>query len=324
MTAASAALRRLADLARRAGGGLLDAIYPPACLVCRRAIAEQGGLCPACWREIAFIERPFCERLGVPFDRDLGQPGLISLEAAAHPPVFARARAVARFDSDGARALAYRLKYRDRLELAEPIGRWMTRAGAELLAEADLLAPVPLHRRRLIARQFNQSAALAKVIAAEEIPERGRIPPSIQKHCDELGAADGIVVVHPNWWGQPPAILKGWIDRVIRPGRAYRFQEGDGGEGVPVGLLRARAAVVLNTSNTEAARERTVFGDPLEAIWRRCIFDLCGVPAFHRRTFTAVVASTSERRRAWIEEAQALCRHAFGPAAVVPPAHHLT
>ena len=162
------------------------------------------------------------------------------------------------------------------------------------------------------------------LIRAEEIPEEGPVPPSIQKHCDELGAADGIVVVHPNWWGQPPAILKGWIDRVVRPGLAYRFQEGDGGEGVPVGLLRARAAVVLNTSNTEAARERTVFGDPLEAIWRRCIFDLCGVPAFHRRTFTAVVASTSERRRAWIEEAQALCRHAFGPAAVVPPAHHHT
>ncbi len=167
MSAARTALQPLFDLARRAGEALVDVIYPPACLVCRRAIAEQGGLCPACWGEIAFIERPFCERLGVPFERDLGQPGLISLEAAAHPPVFARARAVARYDSDGARALAYRLKYRDRLELAEPIGRWMARAGAELLAESDLIAPVPLHRRRLFARQFNQSAALAQVIARE-------------------------------------------------------------------------------------------------------------------------------------------------------------
>ncbi len=167
MSAARTALQPLFDLARRAGGALVDVIYPPACLVCRRAIAEQDGLCPACWREIAFIERPFCERLSVPFERDLGQPGLISLEAAAHPPVFARARAVARYDSDGARALAYRLKYRDRLELAEPIGRWMARAGAELLAESDLIAPVPLHRRRLFTRQFNQSAALAQVIARE-------------------------------------------------------------------------------------------------------------------------------------------------------------
>ena len=158
------------------------------------------------------------------------------------------------------------------------------------------------------------------LIAAAEIPAEGPVPPSIQKHCDELGSADGIVVVHPNWWGQPPAILKGWIDRVIRPGVAYRFQEGDGGEGVPVGLLRARAAVVLNTANTSEERERTAFGDPLESIWKRCIFDLCGVPTFHRRTFTVVVASTREQRLAWIEEAKALCRKAFGPDARSQPA----
>ena len=78
---------------------------------------------------------------------------------------------------------------------------------------------------------------------------------------------------------------------------------------------RARAAVVLNTANTNEARERTAFGDPLESIWRRCIFDLCGVPAFHRRTFTVVVASTREQRLAWIEEAKELCRRAFGLAA---------
>ena len=73
--------------------------------------------------------------------------------------------------------------------------------------------------------------------------------------------------------------------------------------------------MVLNTANTKEERERIVFGDPLEAIWRRCIFDLCGVPAFHRRTFTVVVASTPEQRQAWIEEAKELCRRAFGLAA---------
>ena len=156
------------------------------------------------------------------------------------------------------------------------------------------------------------------LLAAEEIPERGRIPTSIQAHCDELRAADGIVVVHPNWWGKPPAILAGWIDRVFRPGQAYRFREGDGGEGVPVGLLRARAAVVLNTSNTPEAREQSAFGDPLEAIWRRCVFDLCDVRSFHRRTFAVVVASTREQRRQWIEEAKALCRNAFGKDAHAP------
>ena len=120
-------------LARRAGAALLDLVYPPSCLVCRKAVAAHGALCPDCWREIAFIERPYCERLGTPFEHDLAQPGLISLEAAANPPAFGRARAVARYDSDKARLLAHRLKYYDRLELAEPIGRWMARAGAELL-----------------------------------------------------------------------------------------------------------------------------------------------------------------------------------------------
>ena len=106
-------------------------------------------------------------------------------------------------------------------------------------------------------------------------------------------------------------MMKGWIDRVFRPGITYRFEEGDSGEGVPVGLLRAGAAVVLNTSNTEKAREQTVFGDPLETIWRRCVFDLCGVHSFFRRMFSVVVTSTPEQRAAWIEESKALCRTAF-------------
>lgn len=149
------------------------------------------------------------------------------------------------------------------------------------------------------------------VLTAGEIPESGTLAPEIEAHCADLRAADGIAIVHPNWWGQPPAILKGWIDRVIRPGVAYRFEEGDGGEGVPIGLLKATSAVVINTSNTPETREQAVFGDPLEAIWRRCIFDLCGVRNFHRRMFTTVVTSTREERVAWIEEAKRLCRDAF-------------
>ncbi|WP_036282747.1 ComF family protein [Methylocystis sp. ATCC 49242] len=161
------ALGGLPDLARRAGAALLDLVYPPSCLVCRKAVAQNGALCAACWSDIAFIERPFCERLGTPFERDLDQPGLISPEAAANPPVFHRARAVARYDSDKARSLAHRLKYYDRLELAGPMGRWMARAGADILSDADVLAPIPLHRLRLIARRFNQSAALANVVSRE-------------------------------------------------------------------------------------------------------------------------------------------------------------
>ncbi len=160
-------LLRALSAARRASAALLDLVYPPSCLVCRKAVAAHGALCAECWRDIAFIERPFCERLGTPFERDLDRPGLISLEAAANPRVFQRARAVARYDSDKARTLAHRLKYHDRLELAGPMGRWMTRAGAQLLAEADLLVPIPLHPLRLAARRFNQSAELARIISRE-------------------------------------------------------------------------------------------------------------------------------------------------------------
>ncbi len=118
-------------------------------------------------------------------------------------------------------------------------------------------------------------------------------------------------MVHPNWWGQPPAILKGWVDRVIRPGVAYQFLEGDSGEGVPCGLLAARTAIVFNTSNTDAEREQMVFGDPLETIWKNCIFDLCGVKDFHRQTYSVVVTSTLQQRLAWLDDVWAVVNRYF-------------
>ncbi len=148
----------------RLAGIALDTLYPPTCLACRAATDLHGALCPRCWSGMRFIERPYCERLGTPFEHDLGQ-GLISPQAMADPPVFARARAVARFEDGPARALVHRLKYSDRAELARPIARWMARAGAELLADADLLAPAPLHPLRLWRRRFNQAAALAAEVS---------------------------------------------------------------------------------------------------------------------------------------------------------------
>jgi putative NADPH-quinone reductase len=140
------------------------------------------------------------------------------------------------------------------------------------------------------------------ILPAEEIPEDTPLPPEIKKHCNELSKADGIIVIHPNWWGQPPAILKGWIDRVIRPGVAYEFPEDDKGEGVPNGLLKAKSAIVFNTSNTETEREKNIFGDPLETIWKNCIFDLCGVNNFYRKMFNIIVVSSEEQRKEWLKE----------------------
>ena len=144
--------------------------------------------------------------------------------------------------------------------------------------------------------------------------QSAHLPADVELHCREISTADGIIVVHPNWWGQPPAVLKGWVDRVIRPGVAYEFDEGDQGEGVPIGLLAAKVACVFNTSNTTPQREATVFGDPLEALWKRCIFDLCGVRSFHRETFSVIVTSTPEQRSEWLARVQEVMRHYF-PAA---------
>ncbi len=135
-----------------------------------------------------------------------------------------------------------------------------------------------------------------------EFAKGATLPAVIQRHCDEVSQADGIIIVHPNWWGQPPAILKGWVDRVIRPGVAYEFLEGDKGEGVPRGLLKAKCAIIFNTSNTESTREKNVFGDPLETIWRNCIFSLCGVPTIYRRMFNIVVTSSDAQRKEWLSE----------------------
>ncbi|HEV2570817.1 MAG TPA: ComF family protein [Beijerinckiaceae bacterium] len=156
-------LALLQGLFRHAAQQAIDIVYPPSCMACLIATQQSAALCAACWIKMPFVERPFCERLGTPFTHDLGQ-GLISPEAMANPPVYGRARVVARYEEGPARQLVHRLKYGDRVELAEAMGRWMARSGADLLEDADLLVPVPLHRRRLFSRRFNQAAELARVV----------------------------------------------------------------------------------------------------------------------------------------------------------------
>lgn len=121
-------------------------------------------------------------------------------------------------------------------------------------------------------------------------------------HQQEIKDADGIIIIHPNWWGQPPAILKGWIDRVLRENIAYTFAKGDSGGGLPIGLLKAKVGLVFNTSNTSEERENIVFGDPLQRIWKDCIFDFCGVTVFDRIMFRIVADSTSSERALWLNK----------------------
>ena len=133
----------------------------------------------------------------------------------------------------------------------------------------------------------------------------------ILKHRKEIKEADGIIIIHPNWWGQPPAILKGWCDRVLRSGVAYEFHEDDDGSGVPEGLLKAEVALVFNTSNTTEEREMNVFGDPLERIWKDCIFDFCGIKNFHRRMFRVLASSNLKEREKWLKEVKNLVNTHF-------------
>ncbi|WP_457089238.1 ComF family protein [Microvirga sp. P5_D2] len=156
---------RLRQAARAVSRSALSLLYPPTCIACQAATGEPHGLCAGCWAGMHLIERPFCERLGIPFQVDLGQP-LFSPAAIADPPVFQRARAVAEYDGT-ASLLVHRLKYNDRLELARGLGIMMARAGRELLSEADVIVPVPLHRWRLWRRRFNQAMALARVVSEE-------------------------------------------------------------------------------------------------------------------------------------------------------------
>lgn len=180
------ALRRAAG---RLGRAALDTVLPPRCLSCRAEVAAPGTLCHACWQTLAFLGPPHCAGCGLPFPFDPG-PGTRCADCLRDPPPWGRARAVLRYD-DASRGLAVPFKHADRTDMAPALGAWLARAGAELLADADVLVPVPLHRFRLIARRYNQAALLAlaagkaagvavvpdALVRTRNTPSQGRLKP---------------------------------------------------------------------------------------------------------------------------------------------------
>lgn len=149
------------------------------------------------------------------------------------------------------------------------------------------------------------------VIPANELVSDDVKDDLVKLHQQEIKEADGIVIIHPNWWGQPPAVLKGWVDRVLREKVAYTFPEDDNGGGLPIGLLKAKAGIVFNTSNTPEKRENEAFGDPLDRLWKDCIFDFCGVTVFGRMMFRVVADSTEPQRREWLRQAEDMVKQYF-------------
>ena len=165
-------------LARAATAGL-DLALPPRCLTCDATVEAPGRLCTACFRATGFVTEPCCDRCGTPF-RHVGQGGLARhcTQCTLEPPPWTRGRAALRYDEQS-RRIILPLKHADRVDVAPALARHMARAGAPLLQSADVLVPVPLHRRRLLARRYNQSALLAQAIG--RVAGRPVIPDALQR-----------------------------------------------------------------------------------------------------------------------------------------------
>jgi ComF family protein len=144
---------------------VIDFLVPPKCLVCREPVGEPASLCQSCWDTLKYIDAPVCNVLGVPFAYDQGE-GAVSPAALADPPLWDRARAAVAFD-DASRRIVHALKYRDTQEAGLFMARLMGRAGRQIIEEADVIIPVPLHRFRLWQRRFNQAAILSQQISSQ-------------------------------------------------------------------------------------------------------------------------------------------------------------
>jgi ComF family protein len=152
----------LAPALRRSASWLLDAVLPPRCLKCGEIVGDAGSLCGKCWQALRFLGPPCCACCGLPFEFDMGENSLCAA-CIADRPLYNRARAALTYD-DASRDLILRFKHADRTDGAATFAGWMARAGAELIATADIVTAVPLHRWRLVRRRYNQAAILANAI----------------------------------------------------------------------------------------------------------------------------------------------------------------
>ena len=173
-----------------AGRLVLDAVLPPLCLGCNEIVEAPGALCAACWQGFAFIAPPYCVRCAHPFALSIG-PDALCGACSARPPRYRRARAALAYD-ERSRHLVLPFKHGDRTDIARACGRWMARAGAELLADADLVAPVPLHWRRLFSRRYNQAQLLARVAVAAAGSSRARLIPDLLRRRRWTGSQSGL------------------------------------------------------------------------------------------------------------------------------------
>jgi ComF family protein len=169
MQAAATLTGKAANQLRRIGRTVVDGVLPPRCLSCGDIVDEPDALCGRCWGGITFFTPPWCVLCGLPFPHPMGEDALCGA-CAREPPAWDQARAVLRYDKQS-RGLILGLKHGDHTHVAGAFGRWMHRAGDEVLAGADLLVPVPLHWTRLFRRRYNQAALLAHAIRVAGGPD---------------------------------------------------------------------------------------------------------------------------------------------------------
>lgn len=159
---------------------------------------------------------------------------------------------------------------------------------------------VSVYKHDLYKEQFNP------VLTTQELGSDLSTDNLVNQYAQELLDSDYLFFIHPNWWGQPPAILKGYIDRVIRPPHVYDFPPEDSGAGLPIGKLKGKYGIVLNTSNTSEEREKSYFCDPLEKIWVQCIFGFCGIEKYYRKMFRIIADSDDNKRKIWLCEIETI------------------
>ncbi|MBI3199360.1 MAG: ComF family protein [Rhodospirillales bacterium] len=212
-----------------AGRLMLDAVLPPLCLGCGEIVGAPGALCARCWQGFAFIAPPQCACCGDPFAEHLGDDALCAT-CLARPPKFRRARAALAYDTQS-RRLVLPFKHGDRTDMARACGGWMARAGADLLAEADLIAPVPLHWRRLLTRRYNQALLLARALVRAAPPGvEHRLAPDLLRRRRWTGSQAGLKAkerrrnvreafdIHPRWAAEVAGKAVVLVDDVLTTG----------------------------------------------------------------------------------------------------------
>ncbi|MDX2222148.1 MAG: ComF family protein [Rhodospirillaceae bacterium] len=162
-TALSALVDKVLGAGRRAGEAALDAVMPPQCLACGASVDRHGGLCAACFGKAVFITRPYCRICGLPV-QSFSDDDVTCGACLRDRPAYRQARAVLVYNETG-KSLVLALKHADRTDLASHLAGWMMREGADIVRGCDVIVPVPMHRRRLWLRTYNQAALLARALA---------------------------------------------------------------------------------------------------------------------------------------------------------------